>query len=276
MEISIGFSTCPNDTFIFDALVHKKIDTQGITFLPTLADVEELNNKAFTHELQVTKLSYHAFAYLTDSYILSNSGSALGFGVGPLLVSKMGTSFDINNATVAIPGKFTTANFLFSVAYPNFIGKKTALIFSEIEEAVLSGRVDAGLLIHEGRFTYKDKGMQLIQDLGSFWEKEVNQPIPLGGIVISRSLDKKLQLSIDSLIRKSIVFAFDNPESSAEYVKHHAQELSADIVKKHIDLYVNKQSLFLDVEGKNAVKKMLDLAIDKKVISEYNSNLFIE
>ena len=275
MEISIGFSTCPNDTFIFDALINNKIDTHGISFVPTLADVEELNNKAFRHELLVTKLSYHAFAYLTDTYVLSNSGSALGFGVGPLLVKKKDVSFDINSANVAIPGKYTTAHFLFSVAYPNYKGNKTELVFSEIEEAVISGKVDAGLLIHEGRFTYKEKGMQLILDLGSFWEKEVNQPIPLGGIVISRSLDTKVQATIDSLIKKSIEFAFDNPESSSEYVKHYAQELSTDVIKKHIDLYVNKQSVFLDLQGKEAVKTMLNLAIENKIIKGFNSNLFV-
>lgn len=193
MNFSLGFSPCPNDCFIFDALVHKKIDTHGIEFTVVMEDVEALNNRAFKQELDVTKLSYHAFIYLTQYYALLNSGSALGFNCGPLLVqsSKFRVE-DIDKASIAIPGKYTTANFLLSLAFPNARNKKE-ILFSDIEGAVLSHQVDAGLLIHENRFTYEEKGLEKIIDLGEFWDSLIHAPIPLGGIVVKKSIDTKLQ-----------------------------------------------------------------------------------
>ena len=159
MKLSLGYSPCPNDTFIFDALVHHKIDTEGLEFEVTLADVEELNSKAFNQELDLSKMSYHAMAYSLKHYQLLNSGSALGSGVGPLLIAKKQLSEEeINEARVAIPGEFTTANFLLSLAYPR-MKNKVEVLFSEIENAVLEDRVDAGLIIHENRFTYRQKGL---------------------------------------------------------------------------------------------------------------------
>jgi len=275
MNFSLGFSPCPNDCFIFDALVHKKIDTQGIDFTVVMEDVEALNNRAFKQELDVTKLSYHAFIYLTQQYALLNSGSALGFNCGPLLVqsSKFKVE-DIDNASIAIPGKYTTANFLLSLAFPNAKNKKE-MLFSDIEGAVLSRQVDAGLLIHENRFTYEQKGLEKIIDLGEFWDSLIHAPIPLGGIVVKRSIDAKLQKTIDSLIKQSVEFAFANPESCMDFVKQHAQEMSEEVMKKHIALYVNNFSVDLGIVGKNAIQLLFDKAIETKLIEGVAPHIFV-
>lgn len=275
MNFSLGFSPCPNDCFIFDALVHKKIDTQGIDFTIVMEDVEALNNRAFKQELDITKLSYHAFIYLTHHYALLNSGSALGFNCGPLLVkdSKLKIQ-DINAASIAIPGKYTTANFLFSLAFPNAKNKKE-LLFSDIEGAVLSHKVDAGLLIHENRFTYEQKGLEKIIDLGEFWDSLIHAPIPLGGIVVKRSLDVNLQKTIDNLIKQSVEFAFANPESCMGFVKQHAQEMSEEVMKKHIALYVNDFSVDLGNVGKNAIQLLIDKAIETKLIEGVAPQIFV-
>jgi 1,4-dihydroxy-6-naphthoate synthase len=275
MNFSLGFSPCPNDCFIFDALVHKKIDTQGIDFTVVMEDVEALNNRAFKQELDITKLSYHAFLYLTEHYALLNSGSALGFNCGPLLVKDANTSIvNLDNASIAIPGKYTTANFLLSLAFPNALHKKETL-FSDIEEAVLSHKVDAGLLIHENRFTYQQKGLEKIIDLGEFWEGLIHAPIPLGGIVVKRSIDTKLQKTVDSLIRQSVEFAFANPESCMHYVKQHAQEMDEAVMKKHIALYVNDFSIDLGKTGREAVALLFNKAIENKLIEGLAPQIFV-
>lgn len=276
MNFTLGFSPCPNDCFIFDALVHKKIDTQGIDFTLIMEDVEALNNRAFKQELDITKLSYHAFLYLTQQYALLNSGSALGFNCGPLLVQN--SKFKIQNieqARIAIPGKYTTANFLLSLAYPQSQNKQE-LLFSDIEEAVISHKVDAGLLIHENRFTYQEKGLEKITDLGEFWESLIHAPIPLGGIVVKRSMDLQLQKTIDALIKQSVEFAFANPESSMDFVKQHAQEMSPEVMKKHIDLYVNQFSVDLGVVGKNAVQLLFDKALEVKLLEDKPEHIFVD
>lgn len=266
MNFTLGFSPCPNDCFIFDALVHKKIDTQGIDFTVVMEDVEALNNRAFKQELDITKLSYHAFLYLTHEYALLNSGSALGFNCGPLLVKDSKTKIEnMDMASIAIPGKYTTANFLLSLAFPKAINKKE-LLFSDIEDAVLSHKVDAGLLIHENRFTYQEKSLEKIIDLGEFWESLIHAPIPLGGIVVKRNVDVKLQKIIDSLIKQSVEYAFANPESCMNFVKQHAQEMNEDVMKKHIALYVNQFSVDLGEIGKNAIQLLFDKATENKLI----------
>ncbi len=276
MNVSLGFSPCPNDCFIFDALVHKKIDTQGIDFTVVMEDVEALNNKAFNKELDVTKLSYHAFLYLTHQYALLNSGSALGFNCGPLLVKNTNHEInDINHASIAIPGKYTTANLLLSLAYPKAVIKKE-MLFSDIEEAVILNKVDAGLLIHENRFTYQEKGLEKIIDLGEFWQSLINAPIPLGGIVIRRNIDSHTQKIIDELIKKSVEFAFQNPESCMPFVKQHAQEMSEDVMRKHIALYVNEFSVNLGDIGKNAINLLINKAIDIKIINSVANQIFID
>jgi 1,4-dihydroxy-6-naphthoate synthase len=276
MKFSLGFSPCPNDCFIFDALIHQKIDTQGIDFTVIMEDVEALNNRAFKQELDITKLSYHAFLYLTNQYALLNSGSALGFNCGPLLVKKSGHRIDImDSASIAIPGKYTTANFLLSLAFPKAIHKQE-ILFSDIENAVLTNKVDAGLLIHENRFTYQDKGLEKILDLGEYWESMIQSPIPLGGIVVKRTIDPALQKTIDSLIKQSVEFAFDNPESCMPFVKEHAQEMSEEVMKKHIALYVNEFSIDLGKIGKKAIQLLIDKAIEQKLVKNVHPSIFVK
>jgi len=250
MKLKLGFSTCPNDTFIFEALVHHKIDTEGLEFDLLLADVEELNKTAFEHEIDITKLSYHAYAYVSDNYTLLDAGSALGKNNGPLLIGKQKiTPDEIDNLKIAIPGRYTTANLLLSIAYPKALNK-TEFLFSDIEEAVLSEKANAGLIIHENRFTYEQKGLLKIVDLGEFWENKTKMPIPLGGIVVNKKLNKDIQLKINRLVRKSIEYAYENPDSSLAFIKLYAQEMAPDVMRKHIALYVNDYSFDLGETGK--------------------------
>ena len=275
MKLSLGYSPCPNDCFIFDAMVHGKIDIEGLEFVVELADVETLNKKALEGVLDITKLSFHAYAYVLDKYILLRAGSALGFNCGPILIQKAKVkSQKVDEMKVAIPGKLTTANFLLSLAFPN-LKNKVEYVFSEIENAVLSGEVDAGLIIHENRFTYQDKGLEKMIDLGEYWDSLIHAPIPLGGIVINRSLDKDLQQKVNRVIRKSVEYAFANPQSSMSYVKAHAQEMSEEVMKKHITLYVNNFSIDLGVEGIKAVELMFDKAKEVGIIKNTSENLVI-
>ncbi|MGI4806055.1 MAG: menaquinone biosynthesis family protein, partial [Janthinobacterium lividum] len=274
MKLTLGFSPCPNDTFIFDALIHHKIDTEGLDFEVFFDDVETLNQKAFRGELDVTKLSYHAFAYVTDQYVLLDAGSALGFGVGPLLICKDEKFLDrkyldaqISNLKIAIPGKYTTANFLLSLAFPE--GKnKTEVLFSDIENQVINGEKDLGLIIHENRFTYQDKGLHKILDLGDFWEQQTGCAIPLGGIVANRNLSEEIQHKINRVLRKSVEFAFANPKSGLEFIRQHSQEMSEEVMYKHIDLYVNKYSVDLGEDGRKAIQILFDKALQSGVIPE--------
>jgi 1,4-dihydroxy-6-naphthoate synthase len=278
MQLTLGFSPCPNDTFIFDALIHNRIDTKGYEFDVILDDVEALNQKAFNAELDITKLSYHAGSYLTNHYTFLNAGSALGSGVGPLIITtkeNLAKVKDIKNITIAIPGKYTTANFLLKAAFGNQV-KTKEFLFSDIENAVLEGKVDAGVIIHENRFTYHEKGLVKVIDLGEYWESKTHQLIPLGGIAIKKSLPTQIQQDINSLIRESIEFAYKNPSYSLPFIKENAQEMDSEVMKKHIDLYVNEYSLNLGEKGKNAIKFMFDFAIEKGFIPSYNKNLFVE
>ena len=274
--LTLGYSPCPNDCFIFDALVHNKIDTEGLEFKVELHDVETLNQKALKGELDITKLSFHAYGYVLKNYILLRAGSALGFNCGPLLVENgKWKREDVGSMKVAIPGKMTTANFLLSLAYPD-LKNKVEYVFSEIEDAVLLGKVDAGLLIHENRFTYEEKGLKKIMDLGEYWESLIHAPIPLGGIVIKRNLDKALQQKVNRVIKKSVEFAFANPESCMSYVKAHSQEMSEEVMKKHIALYVNKFSMDLGTEGMNAVHLMFNKAKELKLFNFGEEKLVID
>jgi 1,4-dihydroxy-6-naphthoate synthase len=275
--LTIGYSPCPNDCFIFDALIHGKIDNEGLQFEVLLEDVETLNKKALQGELDVTKLSYHAYAYGLENYILLRSGSALGFNCGPLLIQDARrTMKDLNsNSKIAIPGKLTTANLLLSIAYPN-LTNKVEYLFSDIENAVLSGEVDAGLIIHENRFTYQDRGLKKIIDLGEFWDSLIHAPIPLGGIVIKRNLSNDLQQKVNRLIKKSVGYAFENPESSMDYVKAHAQEMSEEVIKKHIALYVNNFSIDLGETGINAVQLLFNKAKELNLFKFNNEKIVID
>lgn len=276
-KLSLGFSPCPNDCFIFDAMVHGKVDTEGLEFEVMMEDVETLNKKAFQKETDITKLSYHAFAHLTGDYVLLDAGSALGNNCGPLLISDTQLPLEsFNNAElkIAIPGKYTTANFLFSMAFPRATNK-VEMLFSEIEDAVLNGKADAGLIIHENRFTYEQKGLKKIIDLGEYWENKTNAPIPLGGIVIKRTFPEMLKQKVNRIIRRSVEYALANPSSSAAFVKSNAQEMEEEIINKHIYLYVNNYSVDLGEEGRRAVKLLFDTAIEKNIISEINEELFL-
>ena len=277
MKLTLGFSPCPNDTFIFDALIHHKIDTEGLEFEVFYDDVETLNQKAFRGELDITKLSYHAFAYVIDKYVLLDAGSALGFGVGPLLISNTEYSIsDLNNPhhKIGIPGKYTTANFLLGLALPEATNKQE-LVFSEIEDAVLSGKVDVGLIIHENRFTYQNKGLKKIIDLGDYWEKQTGCAIPLGGIVANRKLPLEVQHKINQVLKKSVEFAFANPKSGLEFIRSHAQEMSEEVMYKHIELYVNKYSVDLGEEGRKAINLLFDTAKKKNIIPEIKEEVFL-
>ncbi|WPU98611.1 1,4-dihydroxy-6-naphthoate synthase [Mucilaginibacter sp. cycad4] len=298
MKLTLGFSPCPNDTFIFDALIHHKIDTEGLEFEVFYDDVETLNQKAFRGELDITKLSYHAFAYVTDKYVLLDSGSALGFGVGPMLIfnppitrfvndedkeifkGESGTSEKVDlvpivsKSKIGIPGKYTTANFLLSLAFPE-ANNKTEIVFSEIENSVLNGTIDFGLIIHENRFTYQDRGLAKLIDLGDYWEKRTGCAIPLGGIVANRNLPLDIQHKINRVLRKSVEFAFANPKSGLAFIKQHAQEMSEEVMYKHIELYVNQYSVELGEEGRKAINLMFDTALEKGIIPEIKDGIFL-
>ena len=273
-KLSIGFSPCPNDTFIFDALIHGKIDTEGLEFKVHMADVEELNQMAFRGELDITKLSYHAFLHILEKYIMMDSGSALGNNCGPLLIKNAGAENPIKTDLIAIPGKYTTANFLLNYAFPD-LQNKQELLFSDIESAIKNKKVSAGLIIHENRFTYAHRGFEKVKDLGEHWEKSTGMPIPLGGIAIKRNLDIALHEKVQRLIRKSLEFAFENPAESLGFVKQHAQDMDAEVMQKHINLYVNDYSLSLGEKGKEAIQYMYAFSVEKKLIASTEKGLFV-
>lgn len=264
MKLTLGFSPCPNDTFIFDALVNKKIDTEGFEFEAVLADVETLNQWALEGKLDITKLSFPAFFRSLTNYTLLNAGSALGKGVGPILITDSTQEIsedDINQGSIALPGIHTTANLLFTFAYPNAIDKQF-MLFSAIETALISKEVDFGVIIHENRFTYQQKGLYKVKDLGEYWEEKMELPIPLGGIAINQSIKRSAALKINELIRKSIEYAFANYPVIADYVKEHSQEMSEDVMRQHIDLYVNNYSLDLGDEGREAIENLHEVFLE--------------
>lgn len=277
MKLSLGFSPCPNDCFMFDAIVNRRIDLEDLEFSIRMADVEALNKAAFAGQADVTKLSYHAYAYCTRDYVLLDAGSALGRNCGPLLISKRSIPLDevaAGTLAIAIPGRYTTANFLLGLAFPVALNR-TELLFSDIETAVLDGRFDAGLIIHENRFTYAAKGLKKIIDLGEFWEGETGAPIPLGGIVVSRSLPGEVQRAVNRVLRRSVEYAFAHRAASLPFVREHAQEMSEDVMYRHIDLYVNQYSVDLGVEGKRAVELLFERAAATGIIPDVKQSLFI-
>ena len=278
MKLSLGFSPCPNDCFMFDAIVNRRIDLEGLEFSARLADVEALNKAAFAGEAEVTKLSYHAYAYCARAYVLLDAGSALGRNCGPLLISRRPVSREeVASGTlrIAIPGKYTTANFLLGLAFPG-ARDKTELVFSAIEPALLNGDYDAGLIIHENRFTYAAKGLKKIIDLGEFWESETSCPIPLGGIVINRTLPDDVKHSVNRVLRRSVEYAFAHREASLPFVREHAQEMSEEVMYQHIDLYVNKYSVDLGADGKRAVEVLFEKARATAIIPAVKENLFLD
>jgi len=287
MKLSLGFSPCPNDTFIFDALIHHKVDTEGLSFEVYYEDVETLNQKAFNAELDITKLSYHAYAYAASDYVLLDAGSALGFGVGPLLIcSDPGLAKQLGEAagrkgsadrplTVDVPGKYTTANFLLGLAFPG-LTRKQEMVFSDIEQSLLDKKIDLGLIIHENRFTYQDKGLYKVMDLGDYWERTTGAPIPLGGIVASRRLPHDIKQTVNRVIRRSVEFALANPQSGIDFIRSHAQEMDEAVMYKHIELYVNRFSVALGPEGRLAIETLFRKAWDLRLVPEIPEGLFLD
>jgi 5,8-dihydroxy-2-naphthoate synthase len=278
MKLSLGFSPCPNDCFMFDAIVNRRIDLEGLEFAVHLADVEELNRTALAGYAQLTKLSYHAYAHCTARYVLLDAGSALGRNCGPLLISKRWISTDevaAGTLRIAIPGKLTTANFLLGLAFPRAQDKRD-LLFSAIEPALLNGEYDAGLIIHENRFTYEARGLKKIIDLGEFWEHETGAPIPLGGIVISRLLPDEVKQRVNRVLRRSVEYALANRSASLPFVRRHAQEMSEEVMYRHIDLYVNEYSVDLGADGRRAVEVLFEKATTTGIIPVVKETLFLE
>lgn len=276
MKLRIGFSPFPNDTFIFDAMVHGKIDTEGLEFDIILADVEELNKMAFDAALDVTKVSSHAYTYIADNYLILDSGSALGFGNGPLLIAQRNFSPDeVDDLCIAIPGRFTTANLLLSIAWPRALNRKEYL-FSEIENAILKGDVDAGLIIHETRFTYQKRGLVKIADLGEYWTNLTGLPLPLGNIVVNRQISEETAFAVSRTIRRSIEFALHNPRSSYNYVSENAKETEEEVIRNHIDLYVNEFSIQLGQSGKRALRELFRIGARNGIIKELQPDIFLE
>ncbi len=261
MKLSLCFSPCPNDTFIFDAMVHQKVDTEGLEFEVQLEDVETLNRLVLSGQPDISKISYGLLPKVMPDYRVLNAGSALGRGVGPLLVALKDfrdKDPELEQATIVLPGMHTTAHMLFTLAYP-MARKKIFMPFHEIEGAVLNGVADAGVIIHENRFTYQQKGLARLADLGEIWEQNTGQPIPLGGIVMRRDIDPELMRKTDRVIRRSLEYAFKNYPALPNFVKENAQEMEESVMRQHIDLYVNDYSLALGSEGRAAVWKLLEI-----------------
>lgn len=259
MTLTLGISPCPNDTFLFDALVNGVLDRGGLRFETVLEDVETLNEWALAGRLDVSKVSYGVLPLLAPEYVLLRSGGALGRGVGPLLVARPGTGpFRPETSRVAIPGRHTTAHLLFSLAFPTAAAKEF-LRFSQIAEAVLSGAVDAGVIIHEGRFTYAGQGLEKLVDLGEHWERRTGAPIPLGGIVARRSLPPAVRARVERLVRESTEHALARRPLVSDFVRRHAQEMDEAVLRQHIDLYVNRHSVDLGEDGVRAVETLLSV-----------------
>ena len=284
MKLKLAYSPCPNDTFIFHAMVHSLVDCEGLSFEVTLADVENLNQGASRGEYDICKMSYHTYFHFSQQYIMLRSGSALGYNNGPLFVTSDTNSLlkedgSINTellatSNIAIPGELTTAALLLKIIYPQ-ITHTTPVIFSDIEKMVSSGQFAGGVLIHEGRFTYQKKGLKLIADLGEKWQQISQLPIPLGGIAVSRSLEEALAKKINRVLHRSIKYAINNPGISKDYVCSYARELDQEVINKHIALFVNDFTLEIGSKGQEAVNYMFEKAVEYNLVRNRPSNLFI-
>ena len=274
-ELTLGFSPCPNDTFMFYPLVHNLVDTGGLAYRERLEDVETLNRLALSGELDVSKVSYHALGHIRDQYALLRSGSALGRGCGPLLVASSEIDpADLRGKTIAVPGRYTTALLLLKLLDPeltNFI----VMPFNEIMDAVLSGNVDAGLIIHESRFTYRGYGLHKLLDLGEWWEGETGLPIPLGGIVAKRSLGAETIAAVERALRSGVDYARSHPDEAAQYIGEHAQEMSREVCAAHIGLYVNDFSADLGDEGVQAIDCLMQRAEQAGLVPPSKTSIFI-
>lgn len=276
MKLTLAYSTCPNDTFIFDALANGKIDTEGIDFEISLADIDVLNKNAVAANApDITKISSNAYGIdIWKNYVILDSGSALGRNNGPLLVAKEAFPLsEMDSKRILIPGVNTTANLLFTTFFPN-AKDKTPLLFSKIEGEVISGHYDAGLLIHEGRFTYQSKGLVKIADMGELWEQKFGMPIPLGSIIAKRSLPQDVIAKVDRIIRRSVQYSLDNPESPMPYIRDNAREMDDDVMRSHIALYVNNFSVSLGEEGRAAITFLYQKAFENGLYKELPEGIF--
>lgn len=277
MKLTLAYSTCPNDTFIFDALANGKIDTEGIDFEISLADIDVLNKNAVSaNPPDITKISSNAYGIdIWKDYVILDSGSALGRNNGPLLVAKEAFPLtEINQKRILIPGVNTTANLLFTTFFPN-AKDKTPMLFSEIEKEVINRHYDAGLLIHEGRFTYKSKGLVKLADMGELWEKKFNMPIPLGSIIARRTLSPDIIAKVDRIIRRSVQYSLNNPESPMPYIRDNAREMDDEVMRSHIALYVNNFSVSLGKEGRQAIEFLYKKAFENGLYKELPNGMFL-
>jgi 1,4-dihydroxy-6-naphthoate synthase len=259
--IRLAFSPCPNDTFIFDAIVHKKIDLEDLEFEFDMADIEELNRRVLKESPDMIKISYSTYLQVFLNYALLDAGSAFGFGNGPVVVSK--TLLHLNqlrNHKVAIPGEHTTAHFLFRIAFPA-AQRKSFMHFSKIEESVLKGECGAGVIIHEGRFTYERKGLIKIMDLGEFWQNLTGTPVPLGCIVVRKELGLEMTAKLNRVMRRSVEYALANRDDVMPFVRKNAKEMEKDIMVQHINFYVNDLTLDLGDTGKKAIAELMNYSV---------------
>lgn len=264
-RLDIAFSTCPNDTFVFHAMLHDCIDTRNLRFVPHMHDVEALNQKAFSKTFHISKLSFYAYLKLRYSYEILDAGSALGYGCGPLLVGRT-ADLSLSEAKIAVPGEYTTAYLLLRLWHPE-IRNVEITRFDNILEGVQIGRYDAGLIIHEGRFIYPEYNCVEIIDLGKWWEDKTSLPIPLGCIAVKKeSSYLDLKTDIESVIRRSVEYGFQNRDASREYVKFHAQEMEDPVIDGHIDLYVNNFTLSLGDTGRRAIQTLEERARWQKIL----------
>ncbi len=274
-ELTLGFSPCPNDTFMFYPLVHGLVDTGGLAYRERLEDVETLNLLALNGTLDVSKVSYHALGHIRDAYALLRSGSALGRGCGPLLVAAEAIDpTALRGKTIAVPGRYTTALLLLQLFDPslaNFI----VMPFNEIMDAVLTGTVDAGLIIHESRFTYAGLGLHKVLDLGEWWEGETGLPIPLGGIVARRSLGADTIATIERALRSGVQYARSHPGETVRYIGKHSQEMDPEVCAAHIGLYVNDFSTDLGDEGIQAISCLMQRAEQAGIIPPSSAPIFV-
>ena len=274
--LTIGYSPCPNDTYIFYALVHGNVCVPGLEFREQLADVEKLNQMALEGSLDITKISYHALGHLREQYALLRSGSALGRGCGPLIVAKPGTTLDdIKRGPIAIPGKLTTASLLLRLYDPS-ITNIVVMTFDRIMNAVSTGEVIAGLIIHESRFTYPLYNLEKLLDLGAWWERHSRLPIPLGGILGKRSHGRDVLLQVEEGIQASLRYANAHVDEVLSYCKQHSQEMDEKVMKSHIDLYVNDFSLDLGQEGLAAVRRLFDEAEACGIFPRFGKALLVD
>lgn len=279
LKLQLAISPCPNDTFIFDALIHKKIDTEGVELEVILEDIQQLNERAIRNNTDLIKVSAGVLPLIWNNFLILPSGGAMGYGAGPLVITRpalKGKSPADGGYTVALPGENTTAHFLFEMAFPG-VKEKRFRLFSLIEEDVLNGASDFGVIIHENRFTYMEKGLCLVSDLGKYWEEKTHLPIPLGVIAARRHIPVPLLKKVNQLIQKSLAFAWENDASSLpDFVTSNAKEMSPQVMRSHIELYVTSFSMDMGEEGKEAIQKMLQVLAGAKSMQEkVPHNLFL-